>query len=171
MGLDISFQVSVMQTIHMNVKPYFLWNKKKECYRLQFWRTLYGLNAYYFHEMKHSASMRTSEHNILGSNAVSIATDKALFSSKKCWYISYFSTKTYLVVLIRSASVRPWWGASNEYPQHIFLLRNKKNIMWIPPLICSYVYPWFEPQLQGKFSCWLQNFIAEAFTNMLHSSR
>ena len=22
----------------------------------------------------------------------------------------------------------PWWGASNEYPQHMFLLRNKKDI-------------------------------------------
>ena len=30
-------------------------------------------------------------------------------------------------------------GASNEYPQHMFSWRNKKNIMWIPPLICSYV--------------------------------
>ena len=27
----------------------------------------------------------------------SIATDKALFSSKKCWYLSYFSVKTYVV--------------------------------------------------------------------------
>ena len=33
----------------------------------------------------------------------------------------------------------PCRGASNEYPQHMFSLRNKKNIMWIPPLICSYV--------------------------------
>ena len=32
----------------------------------------------------------------------------------------------------------PWRGASNEYPQHMFSSRNKKNIMWIPPLICSY---------------------------------
>ena len=32
----------------------------------------------------------------------------------------------------------PRRGASNEYPQHMFLLRNKKDIMWIPPLICSY---------------------------------
>ena len=32
----------------------------------------------------------------------------------------------------------PRRGASNEYPQHMYLLRNKKNIMWIPPLICSY---------------------------------
>ena len=28
----------------------------------------------------------------------------------------------------------PQWGGSNECPQHIFLWRNKKNIMWIPPL-------------------------------------
>ena len=27
----------------------------------------------------------------------------------------------------------PHRGASNEYPQHMFSLRNKKNIMWIPP--------------------------------------
>ena len=32
----------------------------------------------------------------------------------------------------------PRRGASNEYPQHMFSWRNKKNIMWIPPLICSY---------------------------------
>ena len=32
----------------------------------------------------------------------------------------------------------PCRGASNEYPQHMFSLTNKKNIMWIPPLICSY---------------------------------
>ena len=30
----------------------------------------------------------------------------------------------------------PRWGASNEYSQHMFSWRNKKNI--IPPLICSY---------------------------------
>ena len=32
----------------------------------------------------------------------------------------------------------PRQGTSNEYPQHMFSLRNKKNIMWMPPLICSY---------------------------------
>ena len=36
---------------------------------------------------------------------------------------------------LRSVSRR---GAFNEYPQHMFLSRNKKNNMWIPPLICSY---------------------------------
>ena len=32
----------------------------------------------------------------------------------------------------------PHRGASNECPQHMFSSRNKKNIMWIPPLISSY---------------------------------
>ena len=30
-------------------------------------------------------------------------------------------------------------GASNEYPQYMFLWRNKKSILWIPPLMWSYV--------------------------------
>ena len=34
----------------------------------------------------------------------------------------------------------PHRGASNEYPQHMFLSRNKKNNMWKPPLICSYTF-------------------------------
>ena len=29
----------------------------------------------------------------------------------------------------------PWRGTSNEYPQHMFLWRNKKNIYWVPTLI------------------------------------
>ena len=33
----------------------------------------------------------------------------------------------------------PRGGASNGYPQHMFSWRNKKDIMWIHPLICSYV--------------------------------
>ena len=32
----------------------------------------------------------------------------------------------------------PQGGASNEYKQHIFSSRNKKHILWIRPLICSY---------------------------------
>ena len=50
----------------------------------------------------------------------------------------------------------PRRGASNEYPQHMFLLSNKKNIMWIPPFICSYdsfrVDPNFEAILQRFLS-------------------
>ena len=74
-----------------------------------------------------------------------IATDKVFFSSENCWYLSYFSMKTccrYSLgaphICCRYSLEAPHRGASNEYPQHMFSLRNKKNIMWIPPLICSY---------------------------------
>ena len=75
-----------------------------------------------------------------------IATDKAFFSSGKCWYLSYFSMKTYVVgtsneypqhmILWRKICCGyslevPQRGASNEYPQRMFSWRNKKNIMWI----------------------------------------
>ena len=32
----------------------------------------------------------------------------------------------------------PRWGASNEFPQHMFSCRNKKNVYLIPPLVWSY---------------------------------
>ena len=32
----------------------------------------------------------------------------------------------------------PHWGTFNEYPQHMFSWRNKKNIIWISPPIMSY---------------------------------
>ena len=34
----------------------------------------------------------------------------------------------------------PHQGASNKYPQHTFLLRNRKNILWVFPLIWSYTF-------------------------------
>ena len=45
-----------------------------------------------------------------------------------------------LWLLIRSgySLEAPHRGASNEYPQHMFLWRNKKNIVWTSPPICSY---------------------------------
>ena len=46
----------------------------------------------------------------------------------------------------------PWWGASNEYPQHMFSSRNKKNIMWIPPLICSYE-EWYKYGMLEQTDC------------------
>ena len=65
-----------------------------------------------------------------------IATDKALFSSEKMLISFLFLHENICCGYLLEA---PRWGASNEYPQHMFLWRNKKNIMWIPPLICSYV--------------------------------
>ena len=35
------------------------------------------------------------------------------------------------------SSEAPQWGASDGYPKHSFLWRNKKNIMWQPHLILS----------------------------------
>ena len=32
----------------------------------------------------------------------------------------------------------PRLGASNEYPQYLFLWRNKENIKWMPPLMWRY---------------------------------
>ena len=39
-------------------------------------------------------------------------------------------------------------GASNEYPQHMYSSRNKKNIIWIPPLICSYAISYLMTEIQ-----------------------
>ena len=63
-----------------------------------------------------------------------IATDRALFSSENA-DIFLISPQKHMLWYSLEAPCR---GASNEYPQHMFLWRNKKNIMWIPPLICSY---------------------------------
>ena len=60
-----------------------------------------------------------------------IALDKALFSAKKYLYFSYFPTKHMLWYSLEA----PRWGASNEYPQHMFLSGNKKTINLIPTLI------------------------------------
>ena len=46
-------------------------------------------------------------------------------------YNTYFSMKTYVVDTQKKKNLV---GASNEFPQHIFSWRNKKNIMRIPLL-------------------------------------
>ena len=60
----------------------------------------------------------------LGEGKMIIALDKKLLSYRKYWYFSYFSTKTYVV----GTHKKCLQGTSYEYPQHIFLWRNKKNI-------------------------------------------
>ena len=58
-----------------------------------------------------------------------------IIAADKRWYhvfFSYFCTKTFIVdtykkCLLTSAR-KPAKGASNEYPQHMFSCRNKKNI-------------------------------------------
>ena len=64
-----------------------------------------------------------------------IATDKAFFFIRKILISFSFLHENICCGYPLEAS---WRGASNEYPQHMFSWRNEKNIMWIPPLICSY---------------------------------
>ena len=99
------------------------WNSFKSPFRTISWPT-------------HKSSQPTSAVSALSFISlwkhmlwVHIATDKALFFIRKM-LISFF--------FLFHENIGFGQGASNEYPQHIFLWRNKKNIMWIPPLICSY---------------------------------
>ena len=48
------------------------------------------------------------------------------FSTKVHWYLSNFSTKKHMLWYSLEA---PRWGASNEYPQHMFSWRNKKKYL------------------------------------------
>ena len=59
--------------------------------------------------------------------------EEALFSFKqKILILSLFLNET--ICCGYSLEV-PWWGASNEYPQHTFSWRNKENTTWLPPFI------------------------------------
>ena len=67
-----------------------------------------------------------------------IATDKVIFFNRKMLISFLFLNKN---ICCGYSLEAPRRGASNEYPQHMFSSRNKKSIMWIPPLIYSYVTP------------------------------
>ena len=67
-----------------------------------------------------------------------IAPDKMYFFQLKIIDIFLFLHKN--ICCGYSLEV-PHWGTSNEYPQHMFLWRNKKNIFLDNPLIWSYVPP------------------------------
>ena len=73
--------------------------------------------------------------NPMESCPACIATDKALFFIQKMLISFLFLNKNICCGYTLEAPRR---GASNEYPQHMFSSRNKKNIMWIPTLIYSY---------------------------------
>ena len=64
--------------------------------------------------------------SVWASNDRCIALDKPLISTKKYWHFSYFSRKTYVVVLIEA----PPRDTSNEYPQHMFSLWTKKKYLF-----------------------------------------
>ena len=65
-----------------------------------------------------------------------IAPDKALFFNRKVFIFLLFLHKN---ICYGYSLEAPQRGVSNEYPQHMFLWRNKNNIIWIPPLTQSYV--------------------------------
>ena len=48
----------------------------------------------------------------------------------------------------------PRRGASNEHTQNMFSSRNKTNIMWIPPLICSYATVSNDSAVYGQRNLW-----------------
>ena len=62
--------------------------------------------------------------------------DKALFLTQNQQHFSYFFKKK--TCCGYSLEV-PHQGTYNKYPQHMFLWRKKKNIVWIPPPIWSYL--------------------------------
>ena len=67
---------------------------------------------------------------------MNLSTDKALFFIRKMLISLLFVDEN---ICCGYSLEAPRQGASNEYPQHMFSSTNKENIMWIPPLICSYV--------------------------------
>ena len=67
-----------------------------------------------------------------------IAPDKTFLSSKNT---DIFLTSPWKHMLLYSLKASRW-DAFNEYQQHMFSWRNKKNIMWILPLILSYADYW-----------------------------
>ena len=65
----------------------------------------------------------------------------SMVSNRSNRYGSFFIWKMLISFLFLHENIccgysleAPRRGASNEYPQHMFLRRNKKNIMWIPLL-------------------------------------
>ena len=106
------------------------WQKKKKTFRLS--QSQFAVSTmvpvYYlmikekYHLISHNYTITYVMPNKKRSYNISktiIAPDKVLFSAKKKWYFSYISMKSY--------SVGTHWDASNEYLQHMFLWRNKKN--------------------------------------------
>ena len=77
--------------------------------------------------------------NMPTQDSITITPDKVLVFHPKSRYISYFSMKTYVVVLIRNASL----DTSNEYIQYVFSRRSKENIMLISGLGEIRVFPKF----------------------------
>ena len=60
------------------------------------------------------------------------------------WYFSYFSIKTCCGYSLEMSQ----WVTSTGYLQHMFLLRNKKIVMWIPSLTLNFDLSTFHSHLK-----------------------
>ena len=104
---------------------------------------------------------------IMWTRCGDIATDKELFFVRKMLIPFLFLNKN--ICCGYSLEVPCWGasteyhnicfrrGASNKYPQCMFSSRNKKNSMWISPLICSYVANKlsFHQPMEVPYELWL----------------
>ena len=71
------------------------------------------------------------------------------FSDKKILCFSYFCSKYRLWYSLE----RPWWSGSNEYPQSMFLSRNKKNNVYpVNPVLLYKSGVWGGQYYIGMFS-------------------
>ena len=89
---------------------------------------------------QHSTKTTSDTQDDLGPHSLQNARKLILH-----WSIAPEKTKNTDIFLISPQTHMLWyslevphWGASNEYPQHMFSWRNKEDIMWIPSLIRSY---------------------------------
>ena len=87
-----------------------------------------------------------------------IALDKLLFFNQKVMIFFLFLHKNICCGYSLEAH---WRGASNEYPQHMFSWRNKKNVIWIPTLIKGYFFK------QMSLHCELQFFYCSVLENQV----
>ena len=72
-----------------------------------------------------------------GIEPMDIALTKMLFQSKHINIFLFLKKKKNNICCGYSLDL-PHQGASNEYPQHIFSWRNKKNIYLLPTLVKIY---------------------------------
>ena len=68
-----------------------------------------------------------------GEELMTVQTYYNVVPDKTCFSVQNFSYFLYENVCCGYSLEVPHWGTSNEYPQHMFSLRNKKNIFLIHP--------------------------------------
>ena len=113
-------------------KPSVFKSLRFYCYKQMDIHMHVSRNRFSFLEVK-KACHRTTYCNIY----TTAAQDKVLFFPTKITFFLISQQKHMLWFSLEA----PCRGTSNEYPQHMFSWKNKKNIMWIPYFIWCYVLP------------------------------